>query len=375
MPMMTNPASNMDVKRRNRINTLRCLLACQRVSQSELTQKLNLSWPTVLQNVKDLVALGLVQEVGAYESTGGRKAKAYAPVCDARLAVGVDITQNHVGLVLVDLSGFVVRYSRKRQPFQLTEEYFRQLGSMVERFVEETEKDRIIGAGVSLPGIVTAQGDKLVYSHILNVFGVETERFGKYIPFPCAYLNDANAAGLAEVWGKANTGNVIYLSLSNSVGGAIINDGELYPGNHRRAGEFGHNTLVPNGRRCYCGKDGCIDSYCSAKVLAGYTDGNLMRFFEGLREGEEELQQVWMEYLGYLAVAINNLHMSFDCDVIAGGYVGAYLEEFGAPLKEMLARRNTFEPDANYLKPCAFKLEASAVGAALNQIEGFIQNI
>ncbi|MFQ9799180.1 MAG: winged helix-turn-helix domain-containing protein [Clostridia bacterium] len=115
--MMPNPANNIDVKRRNRANTLRSILSCDRISQTELTQRLTLSWPTVLQNVKELTALGLVQEVGEYDSTGGRKAKAYAPVRNAKLAVGLDVTQNHVGMVLVDLSGQIVRYTRKKAPF------------------------------------------------------------------------------------------------------------------------------------------------------------------------------------------------------------------------------------------------------------------
>ena len=373
--MTKNPASNMDVKRMNRQNTLRCLLSCRRISQPELSQKLNLSWPTVLQNVKELAALGLVQEAGAYASTGGRKAKAYAPVVDAKLAVGLDITQNHVGLVLVDLSGKVLRYTRQKRAFALREEYFQNLGRLLAEFLEAEETDRILGVGISLPGILDEFGDRLLYSHALGIYDVDTAMFSRDIPYPCAFLNDADAAALAEVWGKPDAGNLVYLSLSNSVGGAIISGGRLYAGTNLRAGEFGHNTLVPNGRKCYCGKKGCLDAYCSAKVLSEHTGGNLAQFFDRLRDGEEEAQQAWREYLEYLSVAINNLRMTFDCDVIAGGYVGAFLEEFGGPLGKMLAQRNTFEQDGSYLKYCSFKLEASAVGAALMQIEAFIQQI
>ena len=67
--------------------------------------------------------------------------------------------------------------------------------------------------------------------------------------------------------------------------------------------------------------------------------------------------------------------MSFDCDVIVGGYVGAFLEEFGGPLRPLLEERNTFRPDASYLKFCRYRLEASAVGAALAQIEQFLQTV
>ena len=200
--MNRNPASNMDVKRLNRVNTLCCLLSCDRISQPELAQRLNLSWPTVLQNVKELSALGLVQEVGAYESTGGRKAKAYAPVLDAKLAVGLDITQNHIGFVLVNLSGKILRYTRKKQAFSLTEDYLQNLGLSLEDFLKPEDVEKLYGVGISLPGIVSESGDRLLYSHALDIYDVPTSRFNQYIPYPCAYLNDANAAGLAEVWGN-----------------------------------------------------------------------------------------------------------------------------------------------------------------------------
>ena len=92
-PMTGSGANNRDVKKINRIRTIRSIFSCDRISQPELAAKVNNSWPTVLQNVKELIAMGLVQEVGTFESTGGRKARAFAPVRNARLAVGLEGTQ------------------------------------------------------------------------------------------------------------------------------------------------------------------------------------------------------------------------------------------------------------------------------------------
>ena len=267
--MKASPASNMDVKRRNRANTLRCILSCERISQMELSQQLTLSWPTILQNVKELAGLGFVQEVGQYESTGGRKAKAYAPVKDARLAVGLDLTRNHVSVVLVDLSGQVVRYQRQSKPFSLEDAYLQELGRLIGHVMDGAcTGEKILGVGISLPGIVDSEAGILRYSHILDLRDVPLSLLSRCIPYPCRFINDANAAGFAEIYGTPTAGNLIYLSLSNSVGGAILTDGALYMGDHLRAGEFGHNTLVPGGRRCYCGKDGCLDAYCSARLLS-----------------------------------------------------------------------------------------------------------
>ena len=375
--MTTSPANNMAVKRRNRIDTLRCILDSGRVSQMELTQRLALSWPTILQNVKELTALGLVREDGMYASTGGRKAKAYAPVRDARLAVGMDLTRDHVSVVLTDLSGELLRQAKGALRFSMEDIYFKYLGGLLRRFVEANgAEDRLLGVGISLPGVVDEERGVLRDSHALDLKNMSLSLFTQQIPWPCRIVNDAGAAGLAEVYGPgAAGGDVVYLSLGDTVGGAILRDGRLYRGDHLRAGAFGHMTLVPEGRRCWCGKTGCLDAYCSARVLSDHAGGSLPAFFEGLRSGDPEKGEVWQGYLGHLAVAVNDLRACFDCDVIVGGAVGVYLEEFGDLLRALLAERNPFEPDASYLRPCRRPEEASAIGAALTQVEAFLREL
>lgn len=257
-PMTGSGANNRDVKKINRIRTIRSIFSCDRISQPELAAKVNNSWPTVLQNVKELMAMGLVQEVGTFESTGGRKARAFAPVRNARLAVGLEITQNHVGAVLVDLSGNLLHYERKKRLYERSDTYAEMLAGIVQGLIEKEgcPVEKILGVGISLPGILDKEGQTLVYSHALGLRNVPTEEFSRYIPFSCRFINDANAAGLAEVRDLESPRSLVYLSLSNSVGGAILTGGALYGGDHLRAGEFGHNTLVPDGRPCYCGKKG-----------------------------------------------------------------------------------------------------------------------
>lgn len=83
------------------------------------------------------MAMGLVQEVGTFESTGGRKARAFAPVRNARLAVGLEITQNHVGAVLVDLSGNLLHYERKKRLYERSDIYAEMLAGIVQGLIEK----------------------------------------------------------------------------------------------------------------------------------------------------------------------------------------------------------------------------------------------
>ena len=71
----------IEIKRLNRIRTIKYILDAKKVSRQDIAAALGFSMPTVLQNVADLIDCGLVCEAGEYGSTGGRKAKALS-ICE-----------------------------------------------------------------------------------------------------------------------------------------------------------------------------------------------------------------------------------------------------------------------------------------------------
>ena len=182
---------------------------------------------------------------------------------------------------------------------------------------------------------------------------------------------------------------MVYLMLSNTVGGAVLFENgagkvagstsletvNMYQGDNWRSAEFGHLVIHPGGRTCYCGKKGCLDSYCSALRLADLTDGKLEDFFEELEKGNAEYEDVWNKYLEDLAIAIDNLRMCFDCEIIIGGYVGNLIGPYIPRLRQMVAEKNLFGHDGNYIRACDYRSEASALGAAIKLIEDFIETI
>lgn len=374
---MRSVANNHDVKKNNRLNTLKTILTHKRISQPALAKILGHSGPTVLQNIKELNNLGLIQEAGDLESTGGRKAKAWEPIAQAKYSIGLDITKNHLILVLIDMVTNIIHSSVQRKQFTPTDDYFRSLADLTNETLQQLQipLEKITGIGISLPGTVDQEQKLLLSSHVFNLKNYSTENFSRYLPTHSFFINDANAAGYAEAHRLNNPENFVYLSLSNSVGGAIINSKKLYIGDKLKAGEFGHMTLIPDGLPCYCGKHGCFDAYCNAEVLSSYTNGNLEQFFQK-QEHNKKLQNVWEQYQKNLAVIVNNLHLIFDCDVMVGGYIGSYLPRYAPNFRAILAKRNTFEPDCAYLKYCTYsKQEAAATGAALLPLEQYLQEM
>ncbi len=375
--MSLSQENGIDIKRINRNRIYRLIYQSERISKQDISYRLGMSLPTITQNLKYLQEQGLIRENGTFESTGGRKARAIVCVMDARIALGLDITRNHIGIVAVDLRGNIIRNIRASLRFEADEDYFQRVGALLREFVEalEVPKERILGVGISVPGILSEDHQTVVYATVLGFTGGTLERFSRYIPYPCVMCNDANAAGNAEMWNEQKHGNIIYLSLSNTVGGSVFVDNHLYTGDHQRGGEFGHMTIVPGGKLCYCGKEGCVDAYCSVRALLDGLSPNLTDFFERLRRGEPAICRRFEEYKKHLTVTCNNLRMAFDCEIILGGYLGGYLEEHLESLREVLKNLNTFEEYGGYIRVCHYRLEAAAVGAALLHVSPFLAQI
>lgn len=341
----------------------RLLLAEESLTRQEIADTLHLSMPTTLQNTTELLQAGLLEECGVIQSTGGRKAKKVCICAQAGKSVGIDIALHHTELVLTDLKGTVL--VQKQLPMVFCDEpaWYQQLQSELVLFLTENQQDaaQILGVGISFPGIVDETAEQITRSHVFSLEHVSLDRFKKYIPFPVLVANDGNCAAFAEH--APTRANYIYLSLNESVGGAIVQDGQLYLGDTYQAGEIGHMLLIPGGKPCYCGKHGCADSYVSPNALTTWGQ-NIGDFFAELQSGSERAQNVWNAYLDHLAILITNLHMLCNTPIIIGGAVGCYMEPYMPQLLAAAAKYDYFAREIDYITTCRVKTCACAAGAA-----------
>lgn len=375
--MTKKQITNIEVKKNNRNRIFRYILKNGIVSNPDIAYQLQMSLPTVTQNTKEFLERGILQEVGELASTGGRRAKGLKVCADFRLAAGMDITGNHVSMLLLDLQGKILDFVRFSKSYEKGKGYYLELADMLEQFLDKNnvERERFLGLGISFPGIVNFQKNAITYSHVLGVEWLPLEEVSSSFPYPCFFLNDANAGAYAEGLQAEDGEEFFYLSLSNTVGGALFAKGELSQGKNFRCGEAGHMTLVPEGDLCYCGKKGCLDAYCSAKRLADSKGGKLEEFFCALKMEEAEGEALWEDYTEKLALAVNNLHMILDCDIVLGGYVGSYLEPYLDMLWKKIYERNTFGESMPFVKACRYKKGAAALGAGLRVIENFLETV
>ncbi|MDF9829461.1 ROK family protein [Parabacteroides sp. PF5-6] len=88
---------------------------------------------------------------------------------------------------------------------------------------------------------------------------------------PVTLTNDANAAAIGEMTYGAARGmkDFIVITLGTGVGSGIVVGGNLVYGHDGFAGELGHTIIRrKNGRKCGCGREGCLEAYTSATGVA-----------------------------------------------------------------------------------------------------------
>lgn len=372
-------SDNIDRKRATRNSIYRYLYDSKEFcSRQTLANALGLSLPTVYQNLAELMELGLVCTTDEKLSTGGRKVEGLSIVSQARFALGVSISVNSFRISEVDLKMNELAYKKISLPRSNSlEDYVDLLKREIEQFLDEfkIDRERLLGVGIALPGVVSEDGSKLEYAPTLNLCNVSFDRFEKECPYPVHIENDANCGGGAEWFVRDSIKNVAYLSLEHGIGGAVFGNGAPYYGDNHRSGEFGHICVEPGGLRCSCGRQGCLEAYCSVGRISTDIGVTEEEFFQGLRNGSIEYIQRWENYLHHLAIGINNIRMVLDCDVVLGGFMSEYIEPYLPRLKEYLTALNPFGEDADYIKLSRCRKHTIPMGAALYYIIKFLDEL
>ena len=205
-------------------------------------------------------------------------------------SIGIDIGGTNTDIGLVSADGYCV--ARKNLPTAKYHDagvYVADICKAIEEMMEEERVTTLDGIGIAAPAGNYYTGC-IENATNLNFKGIIDlpKLFHEHLDVPVTVSNDANAAAYGElVYGGAKRmRHFITFTLGTGVGSGIVIDGKLVHGKTGNAGELGHAILIPNGRRCGCGREGCLETYTSAT---------------GIRSTALELLEQHPEYEGVLA--------------------------------------------------------------------------
>ncbi len=189
----------------------------------------------------------------------------------------------------------------------------------------------ILGIGIGVPGPVNGKG---VGNKCVNlgwgVFNISKE-LAKLTGFPVKAGNDANVAALGEFWKGGGQGcdNMIFVTLGTGVGGGIVINGQLLHGSHGAGAEIGHMVLNRNETaKCGCGKQGCVEQYCSATGIVrlaaqhGMENVTCKDIFDAGKAGDPVAKEVLEIYFAYMGEFLGTLCSVIDTEsIVLGGGV------------------------------------------------------
>ncbi|MGA3305316.1 MAG: ROK family protein [Stellaceae bacterium] len=252
------------------------------------------------------------------------------------MRIGIDIGGTKIEAAVLRPDGGIAIRKRVATPGQ-------DYGAVIQAIRDLVlEVEREIGGqasiGISMPGTLSAATGLVKNSNSTCLNGRPFDRdLSAALGRSLRFANDANCFVLSEATDGAGKGldTVFGVILGTGVGGGIAVHGRILTGPNGIAGEWGHNPLPWSrdaerpGPLCYCGKQGCIESFLSGPSLARdhreqtgeEFDANQIaeRAAQGDKISEATMQRYEERLARALASAINLL----DPDVIVlGGGVG-----------------------------------------------------
>lgn len=188
-------------------------------------------------------------------------------------AIGIDIGGTNTVMGLVDREGSILK--RHIIPTDTHPDYSIYMNSLcaaIDTLIsKEGSETSIRGIGVGAPNGNYYNGTiefapNLKFKGVVPVVDFLRERYPMEV---IVLTNDANAAAIGEMiyGGAKGMRDFIMITLGTGVGSGIVVNGEMVYGHDGFAGEIGHTIVDPKGRKCGCGRRGCLETYTSAQGI------------------------------------------------------------------------------------------------------------
>ena len=189
---------------------------------------------------------------------------------ETKLTIGFDIGGTNTRAGVVDEGGRVLDVESTRTPH--TPEGLRHaIVGMVDTLRHRSPAGAIGSVGLAVAGFLDPECEVVRFAPHLPWQDNEPVRkiLQGELGLPVRLEHDANAAAWGEYrFGAAQDAKTwVLFAVGTGIGATLMHNGEIYRGAFGTAPEFGHVTVVPGGRACSCGKQGCLERYASGTAL------------------------------------------------------------------------------------------------------------
>jgi predicted NBD/HSP70 family sugar kinase len=247
------------------------------LSRGEIADLVGLSRTTISEITGNLLARGAIVVVdtdAASREGSGRPAERLALDPASGQYMGIDFGHRRVQIAVADASHDVIAADSEAYGDPST--WDERLGSafaLIDRITVGSgmHLSALQGIGIGVLGpypTMPLVRPKEGWGRSESARGIDAvfaDRFGARVIVD----NNTRFAALAEAISESGAAvqDLLYVRLSDGVGGGLVVGGRLVTGSAGLAGEFGHITAVPGGRGCRCGKQGCVETVASVPAI------------------------------------------------------------------------------------------------------------
>jgi predicted NBD/HSP70 family sugar kinase len=328
---MTNP-SPVQPQLLSRINEALVLRAIRQHGPStrgDLSQYLGVTFPTGAKAVASLLDARLLEEFDDVMTGPGRPAKRLRLSKEKSQVVGLTIDVQQCDIAAAGFDGVLRENSRRS--FATPQSYDELLAAIVKCVRSlQAEGMSILCVGISVVGLVDYLRQEIRLAS--NLHFLDGRRLGhdvsRRVDVQCVLVHDAHALCLAEyVYGSAsNLDSFVVLDMCTGIGMGVMSNHVFLTGHSGFAGEMGHIAVVPNGKKCRCGRRGCLETVASEWALIERVSerlGRAVKFDEVILralDGDKIVKSELNRLCKYLAMALSHVVNLFDpqCVFVTG---------------------------------------------------------
>lgn len=259
--------------------------------------------------------------------------------------LGIDMGGTKIEGIVLDENG--EEHFRKRIPTEQEQGYdhiLNNITSLVSDLVASFDGDEHT-LGIGTPGAVSRNTGFLKNSNTVCLNGMPVKSdLEKLIGRDISIQNDANCFAMAEaIYGAGKGKDLVFgVIMGTGCGGGIVHKGEVITGLQSIAGEWGHMSMDPNGPKCYCGTNGCVETYISGGGLINRYEeryGERKRLeviVDDYRFGKKQAKEFMNTFFQNFGQAMANLIAVLDPDIVVlGGGVSKIDEIYTEGIKEV----------------------------------------
>jgi predicted NBD/HSP70 family sugar kinase len=357
------------------------------IDRAQVARVTGLSPATVTGITSELIEAGLVFEKAPGDSRGGRPPILLAINPKGGYVIGIKLMEDHALGALTDLEATVIKKDLVTLHDQSVTSVILMLTHLIERLLSNAgiSKKKLIGVGIGLAGIVDFERGLLRQSPFFGWRDLPIrELLQPHVKVPIFLDNDVNTLSMAEQWFGAGQGidDFLTLTIGRGIGLGIVANGRFYRGTGGGAGEFGHTLIDPEGPKCDCGKQGCLETYVGYPGLVRSSqrmDKNIMNIddlFKGIEESDANILAVLQNSGDLLGRCVSNLINLLNPKLIIVGGEGVRLGKyFFEPMQTAIQKYSVPE----MFRDCQIRIEpwgddAWARGAASLVLRQLFEN-